>query len=68
VGFSLEQHAEQGVMLTFLPIKINVSIKIFRSQWHSLSYDELTETSLQNGNKMEIWYMSTKISGTIVRR
>jgi hypothetical protein len=40
VGFSLEQHAEQGVMLTFLPIKINVSIKIFRSQWHSLSYDE----------------------------
>jgi hypothetical protein len=68
VGFSLEQHAEQGVMLTFLPIKINVSIKIFRSQSHSLAYDELTETSLQNGNQMEIWYMSTKISGSIVRR
>ena len=33
-----------------------------------MAYDELTESSLQNGNQIEIWYVSTKISGTTVRR
>jgi len=67
VDSSSEQHAEQGAMLTFLPLKISVSIKIFRSQWHSSSYDELTEKSLQNGKQIEIWFMSTKNSGATVR-
>jgi len=59
-GSSSEQHAEQGAMQTFLPLKISVSIKIFRSQWHSLSYDEWTETWFQKFQALQLRSLPSK--------
>jgi len=59
-GSSSEQHAEQGATQTFLPLKISVSIKIFRSQWHSLSYDEWTETWFQKFQALQLRSLPSK--------
>jgi len=60
VDSSSEQHAEQGTMLTFLPLKISVIIKNFRSQWHSLSYDEWTETWFQKFQALQLRSLPSK--------